>query len=143
MGIGTILMNMKDRNKEKEIPINSLRTFILPRVNINVVIAHTPNLRYCPQHTPGVFHFLLPSSNPNLTVSPSLSSLTPNVLASTASSYSHFLTTRTAIYSNASLTPVPVFAEVKKSLGPVSGGSGGLNDGVSVSLSVEGRSGSS
>jgi hypothetical protein len=54
-----------------------------------------------------------------------------DVRASTASSYSNFLNTRNAMYSNTSLTPSPVFAEVKKSLGPNSGGSGRHNSGVS------------
>ena len=42
------------------------------------------------------------------------------------SSYSHFRFTRYAIYSKTSATPSPVFADVKKSLGPRSrGGSNG------------------
>jgi len=52
------------------------------------------------------------------------------VRASTASSYSNFFDTRNAIYSNTSLTPSPVFADVKKSLAPKSGGSGRYDPGV-------------
>lgn len=43
------------------------------------------------------------------------------VLASTFSWYSHLKTTRFAIYSNASETPSPVFADVKNNLGLRSG----------------------
>jgi hypothetical protein len=58
-----------------------------------------------------------------------------NVRASTASSYSNFLNTRNAIYSNTSPTPNPVFAEVKKSLAPKSGGSGRYDSGASCASS--------
>jgi len=43
------------------------------------------------------------------------------VLASMFSWYSHFETTRFAIYSNVSETPSPVFADVKNNLGLRSG----------------------
>lgn len=41
--------------------------------------------------------------------------------ASNASSYSHFITTRRATYSNTGATPAPVFADVKNNFGRRSG----------------------
>jgi len=88
--------------------------------------AESRNHNHDPQHSahlPPPF-LRLPPSNPNLIVSAALASRTCSLRASARSSYSPLFTTLCAIYSNTADTPAPVFADVKKSFGPRSGGVG-------------------